>query len=107
MKRLTPQEFLNKWYPAGLPVANFQWEEDMPEIMERYAEHLEETAWVKDGSLPPVDPEDREFSQTVLADYETGQVVVYVNLRGNSWYNAKSHDSIAPPMAWRPLPNQP
>ncbi len=102
MKRLTPQEFLNKCYPNGLPIANFQWQEDMPEIMERYDEHLEETAWITDGSLPPADENAPHTSIEVVAvDKDGTQRAAFYHIEDGHWVSSIH------PIAWRLFPTPP
>jgi hypothetical protein len=112
MQRLTPEQFYEqknyrKLDKYGKRAAKFSYW-DMLDFAQAYAEHLEQAAWVVDGTLPPVDPEDSEFSQNVLAVYELGnEAIAYVQLRTGNWYNARSHDKIEKPIKWRHLPTPP
>ncbi len=43
---MTPKDFLKRFYPAGFPISPEQWEKDVPEIMESYAECCQESQWI-------------------------------------------------------------
>lgn len=115
-KKMTPEQFYQSENMPELDkhdrkAAKFSYF-DLLEFAEKYAERLEQSEWVTDGSFPPVDQEDSEFSLNVLAAYDfDSEVVAYVNLRRKTWYNANSHDQIAEPKAWQLLssstPNAP
>ncbi len=113
MERLTAEEFLKKWYPAGLPISTQQWEGDMPEIMQAYAEHCEESAWVADGSLPPVDGIARHGTQKSanvnILDTDSLVFEAYFDHYRMSWFafgNAGLF-GFTNVVAWRPLPSPP
>lgn len=78
------------------------------ELCKKYAASLEQSVWVTDGSVPPVDEDDNQFSLNVLAAYEfDNDVVAYVNLKNKTWYNANSHNQMTEPTAWCHLPSPP
>lgn len=114
MKRLTPQEFLlSKIRPDCI------WEEignltncpieTVAEIMQQYAEHLEETAWVTDGSLPPKCSDDCYISQNVVIFEETGRKYIGdYNHKDGLWREYNSDEVIFHRVKmWRPLPTPP
>jgi hypothetical protein len=77
------------------------WQE-LYRVMDDYADHLEATAWVTDGSLPPVDPEVPETSLWVNILCNGGVVLCdYYSFENNCWH----FDSTV--IAWRLLPTAP
>lgn len=113
MKRLTPEDFLKRF---AMPddtdfhseINDALWTNNVLKYMQAYAEHCEESAWVTDGSLPPVDQDSPLTSIwvfTINVDgeirsnfYHFGQSVLF---RGH-WHFDK--DSVC---AWRSLPTPP
>ena len=118
MKQLTPEFFLRTSFDKNIKLlgGGLDFDEGMQEngfdwvfeAMQAYAEHCEESAWVTDGSLPPVDQDSPLTSIwvfTINVDgeirsnfYHFGQSVLF---RGH-WHFDK--DSVC---AWRSLPTPP
>ena len=102
MTKLTPQEFLKKYYPAGLPVANHQWESDMPEVMELYAQHLDQAAWVSVEERLPEEIPKKQVSKLVMTSADGMINVDRYDFERNRWfshYGGITH--------WRTLPSLP
>lgn len=111
MKRLTPEEFFN--HPS-CPVAWLPDEyQHLFELMQAYAEHCEESAWVADGSLPPVDGIARHGTQKSanvnILDTDSLVFEAYFDHYRMSWFafgNAGLF-GFTNVVAWRPLPSPP
>lgn len=84
MKQLTPEFFLRTSFDKnikplgggldfdeGMQENGFDW---VFEAMQAYAEHCEESSWVTDGSLPPVDGSSYFSSVEVLIEHVNGKI---------------------------------
>lgn len=116
MERLTPEQFYEQnrerflyQIPAKPQSICIQ------ELMQSYADHLEETAWVTDGSLPPKEDEESSIVVELLVVIEpkilddkkrirTG----YYDFEEKRWYMTFADESISfEVFSWRHLPNPP
>jgi hypothetical protein len=72
-------------------------------MLQAYATHLAKSEWVVDGSLPPDDEEWESYSIEVLTLIDDCHIIAYAYLPTGWWFNAKTHDKIETPKAWRLL----
>lgn len=104
MERLTPEQFYEQnreRFLYQIPVKPQS--VCIQEMMQAYAEHLEETAWVTDGSLPPFAQDSKTVSDDVLTVQQSGNIFInWYDFTSDSW--AKYGKSV---IAWRPLPTPP
>lgn len=116
MKRLTPQEFLEKWKDEN--AISFCYAitcGQIAEIAKLYAEHLEETAWVSDESLPPKEDEEGSIVVELLVliepkfcDDKKRVRTGYYDFEEKRWCMTFADESISfEVFAWRHLPNPP
>ena len=107
MKKLAPLDFfISNQSPGdgGLP----ETQDELFKIMQAYAEHCEESAWVSvDERLPEFETDNCTFDVLVLADGL--HVTAYFDKRFNKWVDCRTSDHLGryDVTHWRPLPSSP
>ncbi len=105
MKRLTPSEFYEQ--STGFDLSPIQGQSDMDEIFAfalAYAEHLEQTAWVSDGSLPPVGVRVNVLLENGNV---SSDVAAYYPINGANTGKQTYWVTFTTVVAWRPFPTSP
>lgn len=129
MERMTTEQFFEQNFavgtfekPGGEAFRRLQHE--IERLMQAYAEHLEASAWVTDGSLPPL-IQGEDYSENVFAIVEGFSEIQVMNINylmtgesredmGFLWANCYGEihgdgeiDGDYKIIAWRPLPTPP